>query len=72
MKIFVRNEDGIEEEIDASIIRLEKDDIIVLKSKNDKVEFKSVHRLADSLKEHFSNNRIVILNKDVDLSILRS
>lgn len=72
MKIFVRNEDGLEEEVDASIIRLEKDDIIVLKSKNDKVEFKSIQRLADSLKEHFPNNKIVFLNKDIDLSILRS
>lgn len=70
MKIIVNNEDGIEEVVDSNIIRLEENDVIVVKLNTniDKQKFE----LNKRLKECFPNNKIILLNNKDEINIIKS
>lgn len=68
MKIIVNNEDNIEEVVDSNIVRLEENDIIIIKTN---IPTKDFNSFIEKLREAFPKNKVVLLPKDSEIEILR-
>lgn len=71
MKILVRNQDGIEEQIDAQVIRLEPDDVIVVKLDKPNIPQDKIQKYVDEFRNIFKNNKIVFVRDETDITIFR-
>ena len=72
MKIFIKNQEGVEKELDAQVIDLKPNDVIIIKSSfMDDIPQKELKHYMDGFKSIFPNNRIIFIKEDSDLSIIR-
>lgn len=71
MKFFIRDKDNNDIEIESIDLHLEEGDTLLFKvPKEMTVDAKL--RAKELLQESFPNNKIVILNNDIEIGILRS
>lgn len=68
MKVIVENSDGIEEVIDSNVVRLEPDDVVVLRTN---IPHKESQIFMSKLKEAFPKNKVIILPKESSLDIIK-
>lgn len=72
MKIFIKNQEGVEKELDAQVIDLKPNDVIVIKLPfMDDIPKKNLQHYMNGFKKIFPNNRIVFIKEDSNLSIIR-
>lgn len=72
MKIFIKNQEGVEKELDAQVVDLKPNDVIVIKLPfMDDIPQKELKHCIDGFKGIFPNNKIVFIKEDSDLSIIR-
>lgn len=73
MKCVVSNQDGIEETIDSSVIRLDDKDVIIVKLPKDyeKAPRQNVQKFVDNFRNAFPKNRIIFVNEINDVVILK-
>ena len=71
MKIFIKNQNGVEKELDAQVIDLKPNDVIVIKLPDLDIPKEDLRKYMNGLKRIFPNNNIIFIRKDSDLSIIR-
>lgn len=72
MKIFIKNQEGVEKELDAQVVDLKPNDVIVIKLPfMYDIPKKELKHCIDSFKNIFPNNKIVFIKEDSNLSIIR-
>lgn len=70
MKFFVRDDNGNETELDATILSLNKGDVIILKSLI-QISAKDFSKIVKSFNSHFKHNDCIGLGPHLDIGVIR-
>lgn len=71
MRIFVKNQDGIEEEVSANIIRLESNDVVVIKLAEPDMPKQDLQEYVNKFRGIFPHNKVIFVRDESDISIIR-
>lgn len=71
MKFFIKNDQGKEVEINSLYLSINKDDTVIFKvPSNTSIDAKI--QAKETLQEAFPNNKIAIINDNIDIGVLRN
>lgn len=70
MKFFVRDDNGNETELDATILSLNKGDIIILKSLI-QISAKHFNKIVKSFNSYFKDNICIGMGPDLEIGVIR-
>lgn len=70
MKFFVRDDNGNETELDATILSLNKGDVIILKSLI-QISAKDFSKIVKSFNSHFKDNICIGIGPDLEIGVIR-
>lgn len=71
MRIFVKNQDGIEEEVSANVIRLESNDVVVIKLAEPDMPKQDLQEYVNKFRSIFPHNKVIFVRDESDISIIR-
>lgn len=71
MRIFVKNQDGIEEEVNANVIRLEPNDVVAIKLAEPDMPKQDLQEYVNKFRDVFPHNKIIFVRDESDISIIR-
>lgn len=71
MKFFIKDDAGNETEIESLYLDIKKGDTIVFKVPR-KLSADTKIRVKEELQQVFTDNRIIIMNEDVEIGVIKS
>ena len=71
MKFYIKDKDGNEKEIESLYLDVKDNDVILFKVPNNMTTDTKIH-IKETLQSVFPNNKIAIINDDIDIGVLRN
>lgn len=71
MKFYIKDKEGNEKEIESLYLDIKDNDVILFKVPNNITVDAKIH-IKETLQSVFSNNKIAIINDDIDIGVLRN
>lgn len=71
MKFYIKDKEGNEKEIESLYLDVKESDVILFKVPNN-ITTDAKIRIKETLQSVFPNNKIAIINDDIDIGVIRN